>query len=291
MSGSQAKRVARNPGGSFRGGKRPSAAGPARGASPPRRPSGHRKTRPQAPAARKRRAGERTVASLPLPFGESRDQMFQGSDVEVLGLRVVGHQGRGGLLRIQLELLAEGDAQPLGLEELDQLGLVLQIWAGRVAEAVAGPAVVLVEELDDLAGVIAADAQLGPHLAVEVLGEGLRGLHPHAVEVEVIGVAALREPAPLHLAHPRTHRHCGEGDHVALTGLYRAEEVREAELLLSLLARESEPEELSSGHGVLDDEVLALALAVVVAVNGPGLDQVLALAVVDEAPQIGRAHV
>ena len=66
--------------------------------------------------------------------------------VEVLRLGVVDDERVGRLLGVQLQLLGQLDADPLRLQQLDQLGAVLQVRAGRVAEGVARTAVALPQD-------------------------------------------------------------------------------------------------------------------------------------------------
>ncbi len=68
------------------------------------------------------------------PPGETAESR---SGHEVLGLRVVADDGVGGLLGMQLEPLAHRHADALPAEELDHLGVVLEVRAGRVAPRVA----------------------------------------------------------------------------------------------------------------------------------------------------------
>ena len=52
---------------------------------------------------------------------------------EVLGRRMRADDRIGGLLGFQLEVLAHGDADPVCAEQFDDLGVVGQLRAGRVA--------------------------------------------------------------------------------------------------------------------------------------------------------------
>src|SRR3954470_24879124 len=54
--------------------------------------------------------------------------------IEVLGLGVVDDEGIGGLLRVQLQLLAELDPDPLRLQQPDEGRAVLQVRAGGITE-------------------------------------------------------------------------------------------------------------------------------------------------------------
>ncbi len=56
-----------------------------------------------------------------------------GSGDEVLGLWVVADDGVGGLFRVELEPFAHFDADPLPPEQLDDLGVVLEVRARGVA--------------------------------------------------------------------------------------------------------------------------------------------------------------
>ena len=51
---------------------------------------------------------------------------FKLADIEVLGLGVVQDDGGRGLLGVELELLAERDADPAGFEQRPEFGLVLE---------------------------------------------------------------------------------------------------------------------------------------------------------------------
>src|SRR4051812_23067045 len=66
---------------------------------------------------------------------------------EVLGLRVVADDRGGGLLGLELEagVLADLDADALGLEQLRHRLVVLEVRAGGIAPRVAAAAVLLAE--------------------------------------------------------------------------------------------------------------------------------------------------
>src|SRR5271157_2543517 len=55
---------------------------------------------------------------------------------EVFGLGMVADDGVGGLLGVQLETLGHGHPDAVGAEELDHLGVVLEVGARRVAPRV-----------------------------------------------------------------------------------------------------------------------------------------------------------
>src|SRR3954453_4898484 len=54
--------------------------------------------------------------------------------IEVLGLRVVGHERVRRLLGVQLQLLGQLDADAPWLQQVDELGPVVEVRAGAVAE-------------------------------------------------------------------------------------------------------------------------------------------------------------
>ena len=72
---------------------------------------------------------------------------------------MVQDQGVGGLLGVELELLGELHADPLRLEQLDQLGPVLEVGAGAVAEREPGTAVAQVEVVLGPVRVLAASSR------------------------------------------------------------------------------------------------------------------------------------
>src|SRR5690606_15737409 len=103
------------------------------------------------------------------------------SDVEVLGLGVVRDQRRGGLLRVELVLLRQRDPDPLGVEQLEQLHLILEVGAGGVAERVAAALDVVLEHAVER--LVAADAERGADAGVPVLRERLGALDRQAVQL------------------------------------------------------------------------------------------------------------
>ncbi len=109
-----------------------------------------------------------------------------GLDIEVFGLGVVGDDGVGGLFGDEHEVFGEADADGLGVEEFEEVLAVFEVWAGGVAEGVAGPAVGLLEQLAWRGGVFAGKAEFGADVFMPELGEGFGGFDGEAVEVEVI---------------------------------------------------------------------------------------------------------
>ncbi len=77
----------------------------------------------------------RNCAVDPATFGALNTGRFcAASHGKVLGLGVVEHDGRGRLLGVELIAVAEGEADAPGAEQLQNLFLVFQIGAGRIAE-------------------------------------------------------------------------------------------------------------------------------------------------------------
>lgn len=109
-----------------------------------------------------------------------------GLDIEVFGLGVVGDDGVGGLFGDEHEVLSECDGDGLRLQKLNDEFAVFEVWAGGVAEGVAGPAVGLLEELAWRGGVFAGKAEFGADAFMPELGECFGGFDGEAVEVEVI---------------------------------------------------------------------------------------------------------
>ena len=77
---------------------------------------------------------------------------------------MVHDERRGGLLRVEHVLVRERQADALRAEDPEERLLVLEARAGGIAEAVARAAVGLVEELLDVAGVVAGDAELADYI-------------------------------------------------------------------------------------------------------------------------------
>src|SRR3546814_17451147 len=94
------------------------------------------------------------------------------------------HDRRGRLLRVELVLVGQHDADLRRLEQAQELLLVLQLRAGRVAEGVARAAIALAEHGIEVAGVLVAEAELAPDPLVDILGQRLGHLDAEAVQVE-----------------------------------------------------------------------------------------------------------
>ncbi len=117
------------------------------------------------------------------------------SRYKILGLGMVDDDGVGALLGLQVELLGEAHADVLlGLEQAEDLRLVLEVGAGGIAEGVTRAAIFLVEEIGDARRVFAGDAEQLARLLVDQLGQRLGGLHREAVQIEILcKVAGLEE--------------------------------------------------------------------------------------------------
>src|SRR5438270_856712 len=113
---------------------------------------------------------------------------------KVFRLRVVDDDGGGRLLGIELVFLAEADADLLGMQQLQQLLLVGEVRAGRVAEGIAAAAIALRQHLVVVARLFGGEAQFAADALVRVFGEGLGHLDREAVQIEVILIAVVGEP-------------------------------------------------------------------------------------------------
>ena len=125
---------------------------------------------------------------------------LRASDDEVLRLGVGDDDRRGALLGLELELLGELHADAVQLEQVVELGLVLEVGARRVAPRVARPAVLLAEQPGERRAVLVGEAPLLADAAVPQLGERLGHLDREAVGEEVVLVAVGGEQLPLALA-------------------------------------------------------------------------------------------
>ena len=126
------------------------------------------------------------------------------------------------------------------LEQLVELGLVLEVGARRVAPRVARAAVLLAEQARERRAVLVGEAPLLADAAVPELGERLGHLDREAVAEEVVLVAVGGEQLALVHARPRapivTTWNAGV---VGLARVDRPEEVGDAEEAVLLLAGEA----------------------------------------------------
>src|SRR4029453_5167462 len=147
----------------------------------------------------------RQATAGPCPPGGSRPRRSAGH--EVLGLGMVADDRRGGLLGLGLEarVLVALQANPLTLQQVQYLLVVLEVRAGGVAPRVAPAAVLLAEQAGERGPVLVGEPPLLPHAPVPVLGEGLGHLDPEAVEQEVLLVPVVGEQLGRALRHRRAH--------------------------------------------------------------------------------------
>src|SRR5262245_28502134 len=95
-------------------------------------------------------------------------------------------EGGRRLFRFELERLRERDPDPLRANQIEQFDLVLQIRAGGITERVAATAIVLLENLGHIVGILVGDAPNLPDPAMEELGERLCRLDAETVQEQVI---------------------------------------------------------------------------------------------------------
>jgi hypothetical protein len=192
----------------------------------------------------------------------------------------------GRLLRRELGLLAQLDADPLPLQQVLDLVLVLDGGAGRVAERVARAAVLLLGQ-HRLQVALLGEAKLLADAVVPVLREGLGELHRQAVQLEVLAVVVAGEHLRGDFGHVRAHRDDGEADDIDVAAVLAAEEVRQAQPSVPALPREGEAAPLVARLRVQDDEVLVLADGREVSVHDGGVHDALGL---DLGHQLAQAR-
>ena len=195
----------------------------------------------------------------------------------------------GRLLGVELQLLAQLDADPRRVEQLHERSPVLEVRARRVAERVSRTAVRLVADGGVHVAVGRAEAQLVAHAAVPQLGQRLGQLHGEAVELQVVAVRVRLEQLLRLSRDLRAHRDQLHGQHVgAQLGrlLLVAEEVGEAQVPASALAREREPGDLAGRVlGRPDDERLSVRVHREVAVDDAEVREAAGLDPVEPHPQ------
>src|SRR5690242_12100386 len=114
---------------------------------------------------------------------------------EVLGFGVVEDDRRGRLLGLVLVagLLGALEADALPTEQLEHLGVVLEVGARGVPPRVPATAVLLAEQAGERRAVLVGEAPLLPDPAVPVLRERLGHLDPEPVQVQVVLVPIVGE--------------------------------------------------------------------------------------------------
>src|SRR3989338_4368244 len=160
-------------------------------------------------------------------------------------------EGADGGLGLHHEALGELDAAVLlGVEELEEDRLVLEVRAGRVAEADSDAAVLALELLaDGLAGRV-ADAPHGPDAVVQELGEALGGFDGDRLQGVALEVLALVAVLVGQLAYAGA---AGDDEHrgVVAPVARRLDEVGQAQAVPGGLAREVEAGQGGGGGGGL----------------------------------------
>ena len=136
-----------------------------------------------------------------------------------------------------------GNAKDVALAELrrvqqvEQRAFLRMVGAGRIAEAVARAAILLMEEIGDARRIVARDAEKFARLLVGQFGERFGRLHRKAVQIEILGeVAAVEALLRLHagLAADGDNR---KPNHVAPARVERLKEVGDGEPAALRLAR------------------------------------------------------
>src|SRR3546814_8352465 len=97
---------------------------------------------------------------------------------------MVQHDRRGRLLRVELGLVGQHHAHLRRLQQAQELLLVLQLRAGRIAEGIARPAVALAEHGIEVAGILMAEAELAPDPFMDVLRQRLRRSEEQTSELQ-----------------------------------------------------------------------------------------------------------
>src|SRR5688500_14132452 len=162
------------------------------------------------------------------------------SDVEIFRFRVMGYDRAGRLLRLEHELLGEGDADPLRTEEREELLLVVEVRAGRIAERVAAAAIALREEPADVRRVVAGDPELDTNRTVPIFRQRLGRFDREAAQVEIAAVFSRGKKFGGLVGGGLADRHDLEGHDVESLLVDRAIEIRKAETTSVRLARELE---------------------------------------------------
>jgi hypothetical protein len=111
------------------------------------------------------------------------------------------------LLGVELGFLADGDADAHGAQEVEQLGLVLQVGAGGVAEGISGTSIAMANHFGHGAVVLVAEAELSADARVHVFGHGLGQLDAETEQAEIVAIAVGQEPLALELRRAIAHGH------------------------------------------------------------------------------------
>src|SRR5271166_694445 len=192
------------------------------------------------------------------------------------------HDGRRALLRIEQEAGRQVHTDSLvGMQQREQLGLVLEVRTRRIAERIARPAIFLVKEIANMWRVVSGKTKFLTHALVIELGKCFGGLYAQAVQVEVFRVLASFEQLLGFVGSLGPDGDAGHAENVHLSALFFQKEVGDAEVaaLFLCLPRKRESERFCwnrvtlfpSFGQVVDDDVVAFTLRAKVAVNDLGL--------------------
>ena len=111
---------------------------------------------------------------------------MKAKDLRLEG-RVAIVTGAGGLLGVELVALAQADADAFRAEQLEELALVGQVRARRIAEGIAAAAILLLQQAFHVAGLVGGEAKLG----ADALRHGRKGITGERTPSE-IGIHSLR---------------------------------------------------------------------------------------------------
>src|ERR1700687_3328485 len=90
------------------------------------------------------------------------------------------------LLRLELKLFRQLHVDARGIEQFEQFCLVLEAGARRIAKAVTGTLVVLMEQLRKFPGIMARDSQFFANTFTPQFRQCLGALNTQTVEVEIV---------------------------------------------------------------------------------------------------------
>ena len=114
-----------------------------------------------------------------------------------------------------------------------ELRLVFELRAGRIAEGIARAAIALGEHLLHVAVILGGETQLGADALMGIFRHRLGHLHRQAVQIEIILVAVVLEPFARDVGGFLAHGHDLQADDVALVIVHVAEEIGDALAILA----------------------------------------------------------
>ena len=94
---------------------------------------------------------------------------------------MVHDDGGGRLLRFQLPIFSQVDANLLRLQQREELALIFQVGTRGISEGIARATVFLMEQIGDARRIVAGYAQFFSHLFVQQFGERLGSFDAEAV--------------------------------------------------------------------------------------------------------------